>query len=70
MTRRFFRLFLVLVIVLATAAANRAVSQTPRCVVENGFTYCCWPGPACRVCGTVTCYIVDVSDCPQDCPDD
>jgi hypothetical protein len=68
MLTRLLRFVVVAAVFLLAAAADRAASATPRCVVVNGLSYCCWSGGMCRVCDSENCYLLPGSECPQSCP--
>lgn len=68
MLARIVRLTLVVFVLILAAVADRAASAAQRCVIEGGLSYCCWPGGYCRVCDSENCYLLPLSECPQQCP--
>jgi hypothetical protein len=67
MSTKYLRLVVLAATLLLAAVASLASSPLPRCVTQNGISYCCWPGNMCRVCDSIQCYLLPVSECPQTC---
>jgi hypothetical protein len=68
MSKRSLRLCALLLVLLLTSVAGTLAGQTPRCVIVDGLTYCCWGQGMCRVCDSENCYILPGDECPQNCP--